>query len=238
MNELIALSVVALTAGLFGSLHCVAMCGGLSGLFAVHQGARAAQRVLPLAMTYNAGRLTSYALLGLSAGSLGGSLLSTAPSLALPLRLLAATVMLAMAVSMLTRKTAAVERIGAALWPLIAPIATRLLPADTAGKAGLLGLTWGLLPCGLVYSVLLVTLAGADGLTGAVAMFAFGVGTMPAMLGTGLGAWRLSSLVNRSRPAAAALLVIMAVATAVMPAMHATDSSSGSGHEHHAHMSR
>jgi hypothetical protein len=67
-----------------------------------------------------------------------------------------------------------------------------------SGGAGagriLLGLSWGFLPCGLVYTVLLTAASTGQVLTGAFAMLAFGLGTLPSMLGLTLAAPGMASL--------------------------------------------
>ena len=80
------------------------------------------------------------------------------------------------------RYVAWMERAGAHLWRLLRPVAGRLLPADTLPKALALGMLWGWLPCGLVYSVLATALLAGDAAGGALVMLAFGLGTLPNLL--------------------------------------------------------
>ncbi len=228
--------VAAFIAGLMGSAHCVGMCGGLSGLFAAHTAARSTRHSMGRALTYNAGRLLSYTLLGAAVAGLGGGLVAEAPALAMPMRIAAGVLVILMGLQIAfgIQLLSAVERLGGRLWTFIAPLANRLLPLDTAGKSLGLGLLWGLLPCGLVYSMLAVALAGGDPLNGALAMFAFGIGTTPAMLRTGLSAYRLSNFMRNRRVAAGGLLVAIGMLTLAMPAWHAL-APTDSGHDHHHH---
>lgn len=86
-----------------------------------------------------------------------------------------------------------IERGGAGLWRRIMPLAVRVSQRhDWIGRLGL-GVCWGFLPCGLVYTVLMTAASTANGLTGAVTMFCFGLGTLPAMLGLTLAAPVLST---------------------------------------------
>ena len=130
-----------------------------------------------------------------------------------------------------------VEKVGSYLWRLVSPLTKHVLPATSPPKALALGLLWGLLPCGLVYSMLLVAMAGSNPVHGAVVMVAFGIGTMPAMLLTGLSAASLSRMLSNKRRALVAgmLLVAIGVATMAMPAMKLLGPDSG-GHAHHHHM--
>jgi len=91
------------------------------------------------------------------------------------------------------------------------------LPVTTIAQALGLGLLWGWLPCGLVYSVLLIAAASADVATGASIMIAFGLGTMPAMIATGVGALQLARFAGRARLVAGLLVVALGVLTLAMP---------------------
>ena len=68
------------------------------------------------------------------------------------------------------------------------------LPVRTLPQAIALGLLWGWLPCGLVYSVLLWSVASANALDGALLMLCFGLGTLPNLLAMGVFAQRLGQL--------------------------------------------
>ena len=180
----------ALVAGLAGSGHCLAMCGGIAGALAMRgQAAGTAmppRRRLALALAYNLARVTSYAVAGALAGLLGRTLLAAvdvAP-LSLALRILAGAVMIAAAGRLLFgwRLLDPLEAAGARLWRVVLPWASgRQRPREGLGGAVALGLAWGWLPCGLSYSMLLLAATTASVATGALVMLAFGLGTLPAM---------------------------------------------------------
>ena len=100
-----------------------------------------------------------------------------------------------------------------------------------------LGLLWGLLPCGLVYSMLLIAATSASPADGALIMLAFGAGTTPAMLMTGLGAARLSQAMRRKRTrlGAGALIVVIGVLTLAMPLAGSIGGVDHSAHGHAGH---
>ncbi len=235
MNGVLAFAVPAFIAGLMGSAHCVGMCGGLSGLFAAKQAVGSAQQSVPLALAYNGGRILSYVALGALVAGLGGSLLNGLPELAMPLRISAGVlvVLMGLQIAFGIRLLAPIERAGGRLWTLVSPLVRGLLPMDTVPRAASLGLLWGLLPCGLVYSMLAVSLAGSQPVYGAIAMFAFGLGTLPSMLLTGFSAWRLSTFCRNKRLAAGGLLVGIGLLTLAMPAWHAMQADEAA-HAHHA----
>ncbi len=221
MTEWWPLLSAALLAGLVGSAHCLGMCGGLSGLFAVNAHVLSLRKQLPRALLYNAGRIVSYAVLGIIVASVGTVIVKAAPPLAIGIRLLSGIVIIlvGLKVAFDLRALNMLERMGASLWSRIAPHAKGLVPADTAPKAFGLGLVWGWLPCGLVYSVLLIAATSAQPVAGAATMVVFGLGTLPAMLMTGLGAARLSSALRRrgTRIGLGVLIIVMGIATVAMP---------------------
>ena len=92
-----------------------------------------------------------------------------------------------------TRALAFSERAGQKLWRHLQPLSRRYLPARTAAQAFPLGLLWGWLPCGLVYSALATALTSGSAWHGAGLMLAFGVGTLPNLLLAGLLAAHLQA---------------------------------------------
>jgi uncharacterized protein len=88
------------------------------------------------------------------------------------------------------------ESAGRYLWTYIQPLGRSLMPVDSLPKAIVLGAIWGWLPCGLVYSALVYSMAQANSLASGALMLAFGVGTLPAVLATGLLAQQLQKLMQ------------------------------------------
>lgn len=231
MTELGAIAGAALLAGFLGSAHCFGMCAGISGLFAANASATSLRSDTPKALAYNFGRILTYALLGGLVGAIGGTFVDAIPALAGPVRLAGGLliVLVGLQVAFRWRLLAPVENLGAKLWSRIAPRGGRLFPVTSIIGAVQLGLLWGFLPCGLVYSVLLVAASTADAVRGALVMLMFGLGTMPAMLATGLSAARVASFASRNHVAAGLLIVILGAATLVLPIQ------SFLGPAHHAH---
>ena len=79
-----------------------------------------------------------------------------------------------------------VERLGGALWRRIEPYGRHLLPVRRPSQAFYLGLLWGWLPCGLVYSVLVWAVSAGGVWRGAALLLAFGLGTLPNLLAMGV----------------------------------------------------
>lgn len=221
MTELLPALSAALLAGLLGSAHCLGMCAGISGLFAVNSNVASLRNELPFALTYNLGRVISYAVLGIIVAAFGGVIVKASPNIAGGIRLLSGVVIIlvGLKVAFDLRMLNAIERMGATLWSRIAPAARSLVPVTSLPRALGLGLVWGWLPCGLVYSVLLIAATSAEPVSGAMIMLVFGVGTMPAMVMTGLGAARLSLLMRRrgTRLGLGLLIVVLGLLTIAMP---------------------
>ncbi|HTZ00640.1 MAG TPA: sulfite exporter TauE/SafE family protein [Rhodocyclaceae bacterium] len=174
--------------GLLGAPHCAGMCGGIVAALAVQSpGGRPS---LAVHLAYNAGRIASYTAAGLLAGLLGG--VGRAVGVAGPVQLalyLAANLMLVALgfyLMGMTRSLAFAERAGQGLWQRIQPFTVRFLPVRGAGQALPLGMLWGWLPCGLVYSVLIVAMTTESAWRGGATMLAFGLGTLPNLLLAGL----------------------------------------------------
>lgn len=182
--------------GLLGGTHCVGMCGGIVGALSMGAPAR-----LPLHLAYNAGRLSSYVAAGAIAGALGG--LSQGLAGQLPLRLclyvLANLMLIALGFYLigLTRSLAVIEHLGQSLWRRIQPLTRNFLPATRIAQAFPLGLLWGWLPCGLVYSALATALVSGSAARGAGVMLAFGLGTLPNLLLAGFLLARFRSLLQQ-----------------------------------------
>ena len=219
MTESLPLIGAAFVTGLLGSAHCFGMCAGISGLFAVNASATSLRRDIPMAVTYNLGRVLSYVFIGVIVAALGKSIVGGIPRLAAPVRLFSGLliVIVGLQVAFNWRVLAPVEKAGARIWNRIAPAAKGLLPVTSMPKALGLGLLWGWLPCGLVYSVLLLAATTANPAQGAAVMLAFGVGTMPAMIATGVSASKLAGFMSRRRLGAGLVIVILGLATLAMP---------------------
>jgi len=177
--------------GLLGSVHCVAMCGGISS--ALNLSLHKSQRENPVRLAmciaaYQSGRIASYTLAGAVVAGLSGRMFSFVPDQRQLVygNLLQAgvLVLLGLYLSGYWRGPFAVlESAGARFWQGLTPIRKRIFPVRGPAKAVAMGLVWGWLPCGLTYSALLSAMASGRAGTGALYMLIFGLGTLPALLG-------------------------------------------------------
>lgn len=181
-NAFLALFLV----GLLGGGHCAGMCGGIVGALSLQSPQQGGAAAL-VHLAYNLGRIASYMLAGLLVGAVGhfaGNMLSLQHGL----YFFASLMLIAMGLYLLgiTQLLAPLERGGQAIWQRIQPATRRFLPVRGAAQALPLGLLWGWLPCGLVYSALATALASGSAGQGALLMLAFGLGTLPNLLLAGL----------------------------------------------------
>ncbi len=185
--------------GLFSSAHCVGMCGGIMGALSMAVPAHAKARRWFILLSYNLGRIASYALMGAIVGLFAAQI--TEAGGAVWLRWLAGVLLIAMGLYLANwwRGLTYLESGGRYLWAYLQPLGKALMPVDTVPKALALGGIWGWLPCGLVYSALAYAMAQGHAVGGGLVMLAFGLGTLPAVLATGFIAQQLGRLLQRPR---------------------------------------
>jgi uncharacterized protein len=210
----------ALLAGLLGSLHCAAMCGGIAASTGI--GARRGS-AFATALRVNLARIGSYALAGAIAGGIGGGIVLVArmESLQFAMRMAVGLVLVIVALRLLDRR----GRLGllrapaGQLWRWLAPLQRRLMPANTPMKQLGLGMLWGWLPCGLSGTLLFAAWFSASAAQGALLMAAFGTGTLLTMLPLAWSGSRLLSALDRGAPrqVAGALVLSAGVLTLAAP---------------------
>jgi uncharacterized protein len=186
-----ALAVAAAAAGLLGGVHCAGMCGGIVASLAT--GSRGAP--LPRQLAFNVGRIATYSAAGAIVGLAGNLFQLAAPAIFIQTLLFAAANVLMIFLGLYVAGWGGVvmrlERFGSVAWRRVEPWARRLFPVDSTSKALVAGALWGWVPCGLVYSMLALSLASGNAWSGAIVMAAFGLGTLPTLLAAGLATQRL-----------------------------------------------
>lgn len=229
----------ALIAGVVGSGHCFAMCGGLAGALGMRAriaGASQAATMRNLA-GYQLGRIGGYTLGGALVGFFGTTLQSAVnlPKLAIGVRIASGALLALIAIRILSgwNALAVLERLGRRLWSTLQPVARHAAQRGEIGGSLLLGLVWGWLPCGLVYSMLLFAALSGSAWQGAALMLAFGIGTLPAMLSSGMLASQLQTLFRKRWPrtASGVLLFVFGVWLAI-----AAVNALGVDHHHQHHL--
>lgn len=233
MNEIQLLSAFAL--GLAGAGHCLGMCGGIASALSL-----GGNQTTATTLSYHLGRVSSYTILGGLLGLVSTSI--TASVWALSLRYLAGFLLIGMGlyISNWWRGMAVLEQAGARLWRPIQRLSARWLPITSPWQALALGLTWGLMPCGLIYSSLAWAATAGNALDSALLMFVFGLGTLPAMLATSFGANRIQHYLRTRglKLLIAIALILSGVWTLCITFAHSNHQhpvNDGAPTEHHSH---
>jgi sulfite exporter TauE/SafE len=227
--------VSAFLVGLLGSVHCIGMCGGIVGAltFSLSDSVRQhALRMVPYITLYNIGRLCSYSIAGAMFAWLGASLGNAFTEQFMGWgKYISGTflVLLGLYIAGWLQVLVVLEKIGGKLWQFIEPVGKKFMPVDRVWKAGVLGLLWGWLPCGMVYAMLPLAMASAEPIDGGLIMLAFGLGTLPTLVLMGSASeWLRRMTRNSIVRQLAGLLIILFGAYGML--------ASGAHDQHGGHM--
>ena len=230
--------------GLFSTVHCIGMCGGIIGALSLSLPddiRQRRQRHVFFISLYNLGRILSYSFAGLVVGYIGAEAaaytdMSGGPSI---LRHTGVVLMIAIGLYLAgwLPQLSKVERIGVPLWKVLEPIGRKLVPVTTMPRALLYGLVWGWLPCGMVYFVLVWALTSGSPAQGALTMAAFGLGTLPSLLAAGLAVSSLKRFTQMKtvRQVVGVLVIAMAIGSLLMPMGGHKHDHAGSNHTDNQH---
>lgn len=209
--------------GALGSLHCLGMCGPLAATYA-GRASGDSSRVARLQLLFNGGRTAGYTVVGATLGTLGATMFGLAryASVGAVVRgivgILAGLLIFAVGVSYLRRGTARLDLpvLSGAFQRVTGLLVGRLERlADGPGVVGL-GVVHALLPCPLLYPAYAYAFSTGSAVTGASALAALGLGTIPAVFVAGTG----GGLVSASAPRVQRALGVVFVLLAVMPVRH------------------
>lgn len=212
---------LAFVTGLISSFgHCLGMCGGIVAIYSARQAALAAPseskpglfkkigNLLPIHL----GRITTYTIFGAIIG-LAGSLLNQASGMLGWQGLFSVLVGLAMLLVSLSL-IGVLPPVEMALATMMGGNTPMTRMRGLFGKRSFfstltLGILWGFLPCGLVFAMLVVAARTQTVYGGALTMLAFGLGTVPTLLGFGLAANLLSPKLRGNLTKVAAVLIML-----------------------------
>ena len=207
----------AFVIGLLGSGHCLVMCGGISTMLTTAISDTSRFKQLAIILAYNFGRIASYSLIGALVAFTSSM---ATKNIGLPVSLLKTfsgifLILLGLYLGQWLMWLSHVEQVGKRVWRYISPHTKKFIPIKNIRSAFSLGALWGWLPCGLVYSTLTWALASADVVNGALIMFFFGLGTLPALLSVSLGTISIKSLLSHTlfRKLAAILVILYGLYT-------------------------
>lgn len=222
------------TLGLVSSLHCVQMCGPLVLSYSLPLGSHKFSRQILAHLSYNAGRIITYSILGIIAGIFGGTVgfvgrlagyENVAAIVAGALMVVAGIIML----DLVSIKK--LQKFNPLLYTqkFLRPLGSRLSSTSIGSKFSL-GLMLGFMPCGLIYAALFKAMATGTMLAGAMTMIAFGLGTSASLLAIGIFSsafsLKLSRWGNRLAAVSVLLLGLFLVSRGVMPLMASAQQNS------------
>lgn len=205
--------------GLASSLHCAGMCGGIGASlamgFAPKGGLRARAQALFAAQ---AGKTLSYVVAGAIVGALGSTVYGLLDRQAAyqVARVAAASALIWTGLSLfgIVPSPAILER-------AFAPLRRWAWSAKRSGSAGagIAGVVWGLMPCGMVYAALLYAMLAGSALRGGMVMLGFGLGVTPAVAAAALGVAMLPRFAQGrwGRAAAGSAMIALAIVTLIWP---------------------
>jgi uncharacterized protein len=163
--------------GLFGSFHCIGMCGPIALSLPVYGKSKVEK--LFLILLYNLGRASTYAAFGALFGFMGKQFWLFGYQRTFSI-LLGISILLFLLVSKFLRgKSGMIE---AVLFRIKTSLASLLKSPSNSLSYYFIGLINGLLPCGLVYLAVSSAMATGNAFSGAALMFMFGLGTFPLMI--------------------------------------------------------
>jgi uncharacterized protein len=182
-----SLAMTALLMGLAGGPHCIAMCGAACA----GMGKAAGERSTSAIWTFQLGRIAGYSALGaVAAASMQGlGWLTTQTASMRPVWTLfhVAAMMLGLMLVLLARQPVWLDRTARHVWGKVRALNT----SWGRGAPLAIGALWAFMPCGLLYSALLVAALSGGPLDGAMTMALFALGSSVSLL---IGPWLLLRL--------------------------------------------
>jgi sulfite exporter TauE/SafE len=208
--------------GLASALHCAAMCGGVACGAMLALGAETSRERYRQLAIMQAGRVTTYTLLGATAAAIGSGIIAPARSAhsfqimqwAGAVSLMWMGLVMTGVMPRLAVLDQAMLRLGGAVRTFTSPLRSRPVAGPFA-----LGVAWGLNACPMVYGAAFFAALTGSVLNGAVFMSGFGLGTVPAIVAAASGITLLRSLTSRPgvRIAAGTLIALIGFASVYIP---------------------
>jgi sulfite exporter TauE/SafE len=208
----VTLAVAVLLASLLGSVHCAAMCGAFTCLYA--PGDAHWRQTLGAQVAYNVGRLGAYLTLGVIAGVVGASVQRTGALAGIGNAAALVTAVLLVVWGTHALLVAGGARVAAvrppAAWQrAMGSVLQRVMHRPPTVRAAATGLLTTLLPCGWLYAFVVTAAGTGTPIRAAAVMAAFWVGTLPMMLTVGLGLQRLAGPLRARLPMVSATTILL-----------------------------
>jgi len=178
MEEIIGIIIGGFIIGLGSNFHCIGMCGPIA--LAVPVNRKNNLTILSGALQYNFGRILTYAILGLIVGSIGLSIKTM--GILQWLSIIAGVGLILFAWKKYLFQFAIFKSSRFSIQPILNKGLGKIIRSKSPFRLFLLGTLNGLLPCGMVFVALTNAILTGDFLPSALAMIAFGIGTLPSMI--------------------------------------------------------
>lgn len=206
------LAVAVLLASLLGSVHCAAMCGAFTCLYA--PGDAPWRQAFGAHAAYNFGRLGAYLTLGVTAGAIGAAVQHTGVLAGVGHAAAITTAVLLVLWGAHALLVASGAHVGAVRPPAgwqraMGSVLQRVMHRPPVVRAAATGLLTTLLPCGWLYAFVVTAAGTGTPLRAAAVMAAFWVGTLPMMLTVGLGMQRLTGPLRARLPMVSAATILL-----------------------------
>jgi len=196
--------------GLFGSIHCIGMCGPI--VLALPSTSGSNWVVLITRILYNFGRILTYAFLGAVFGLFGSRLVLIGLQQNTSI-LIGVIILVAVLMPVKYKNYLAQTKIYQSINSLIKFLFSRLMSRKANSSFLLFGIVNGFLPCGFVYVAIGGAVATENVLSGTLFMALFGLGTLPIMLAASILGKHINaslrSKINRIMPVLAVILAII-----------------------------
>lgn len=210
--------ISAFLLGLLGAPHCAGMCGGIVAALSMNmpRPLEGSRNGLITVLIYNMGRISSYTVAGMLMGGLSAAashlLFLHHAQLVVKAAAVLFMLLLGLYISGWWPLLSGMERVGGRIWRHIEPLARRFIPIRNLSSAYVVGLVWGWLPCGLVYTGLIYSATAGGVFQGGLLMLFFGLGTLPAMLLMGAAGQQLQAFLQKSWLRQLAGLIVIGMA--------------------------
>lgn len=236
MNSIVLYGIIL---GITSNLHCIGMCGPIAMAVPVNRSSNFT--ILGGIFQYNFGRVLTYTALGALVGTIGITVETLGFLQWLSVIAGAFLILFAWRKWISSRLDAKIPMLG--MQSFVSKGLGKVIASNSPFKLSLLGMLNGLLPCGMVYVGLMNALLGGSPGTSALAMAAFGVGTLPSMIAVGFAANRISSSmrqkINKAVPFLLTIVGVLIVLRGlnldipyISPKVSVIESKEKSGKEH------
>lgn len=223
------IATTAFFLGVIGSAHCIGMCGGIATLV-LTSASNSKWRAL---LWYQAGRVSVYVLLGTAAGLFTATVGWTSSLIGAQhiLSIIAGMIVVLMGLHVAGWIPDPLKSF-TPLWAKLTRFQTILRGSNLGSnrwRSLKIGISNGLLPCGMVYAALAMAVVAGDVASATLTMFAFGMGTVPAML---CAPALLRMLIVRWRQHAVNIVAVIMVGVGVVTLVRGLELKMAPGHSH------